>query len=728
MKNDEIDISPVCPSSTNLLCSSPLPVATSKNFAVVGSITDAEKKSQEKVSKKFVHENRSKLIQERMELEKQRLLNEIKMSEEKAEKKRRLLDEERSRRSSALREREQQRIASAAERRRQLEQEKLAAKKIAANDLSTVTGAPPSTARKPSANLMSTSMIVTPFTPRFSAKTSHDQKPGGFAFGSSTPRGLTFLANGQLKSKMSVDNLNVSSTTQTASAAAVVAKVSSPGHRQTKSSRNRDSMVASMYVAPAKNPPSRRSVLTAKESVNNVESASKNSTHKLSRPSTTANTKSMKSPKSSQQLKVDDGSSKVVNSENSTGITEKSTIIDANFSPHTSKVGNLSCEIDINLLDAKVEIGESLQSTETAPDNNEMLQLKSSDSAGKLIENDNGASSKKSAVMTEDEARQALAERRRLAREQAEREKESERQRLEAEKAAEEAEFKRQEEEELRLLREAQQAEVERLREAHEKQKVKMEEEQLEKQRVEMEKIKSIEIDRKNKELAEKQEKEREEKMKQDELDRLERKKKLDEIRRRTRINQTPSYNSLSSSVAPLTNGDEVVVSSHDNVNNNNNNNNNGIENRSNIAVHQSDSIINGEKLNSSTSMNIEADNLALHDDIVNANQSVNIEGFSNAENVIKVTTNRDHVTQKDNCCSPSSTDDEEDILRQKFDNTNLSQNSTTATSETDRKDANLNDIVTGLNNVTLQQRQNDQLKKESYLADDSPNQTLIEF
>lgn len=79
----------------------------------------------------------------------------------------------------------------------------------------------------------------------------------------------------------------------------------------------------------------------------------------------------------------------------------------------------------------------------------------------------------KSKITTEEEAKAALAERRRLAREEAERQAELERQRLEAERLAElkrqeeEAERQRQfEEEAMRMAEEQRRAEEERLRQA----------------------------------------------------------------------------------------------------------------------------------------------------------------------------------------------------------------------------------------------------------------------
>uniref|UniRef100_A0A1B6KAJ6 Ensconsin-like n=1 Tax=Graphocephala atropunctata TaxID=36148 RepID=A0A1B6KAJ6_9HEMI len=159
----------------------------------------------------------------------------------------------------------------------------------------------------------------------------------------------------------------------------------------------------------------------------------------------------------------------------------------------------------------------------------------------------------KTRITTEEEAKAALAERRRLAREQAEREAELERQRLEAERLAEEQrqreeeeEQKRMEEEQLRLLEEARQAEQERLRQAIEEAQKREEEEKLQREEEAKQKIEKEEAERKAREEAEKQRQEMEIRLKKEEEDRLVRRKRVEAIMSRTRgkgstPNSTPS-------------------------------------------------------------------------------------------------------------------------------------------------------------------------------------------
>ncbi|GBP97596.1 Reticulocyte-binding protein 2 homolog a [Eumeta japonica] len=118
----------------------------------------------------------------------------------------------------------------------------------------------------------------------------------------------------------------------------------------------------------------------------------------------------------------------------------------------------------------------------------------------------------KSKITTEEEAKAALAERRRLAREEAERQAEMERQRIEAERLAElkkqeeEAERQRQfEEEAIRLAAEQRKAEEERLRQAIEEATQREEEERRKRKEEEKQRIEREEAERKAKEEAEKQ-------------------------------------------------------------------------------------------------------------------------------------------------------------------------------------------------------------------------------
>lgn len=151
-------------------------------------------------------------------------------------------------------------------------------------------------------------------------------------------------------------------------------------------------------------------------------------------------------------------------------------------------------------------------------------------------------------ITTEEEAKAALAERRRLAREEAERQAELERQRLEAEH---EAELKRQAEEEerqrkleeetLRLVEEQRQAEEQRLQQAIEEAKQRELEEKRRKEEEERQKIEREEQERKARDEAEKQKAEVAERLKKEEKEREERRKRVEAIMSRTRTKGAPS-------------------------------------------------------------------------------------------------------------------------------------------------------------------------------------------
>ncbi|XP_054718489.1 FK506-binding protein 5-like isoform X2 [Uloborus diversus] len=155
-------------------------------------------------------------------------------------------------------------------------------------------------------------------------------------------------------------------------------------------------------------------------------------------------------------------------------------------------------------------------------------------------------------IISEEEAKAALAEKRRLAREQAEREVELERQKqeelrlIEEERLRqEEEEQKRMEEEQLRLLEEHRRQEEEKLKKAIEDQERKEEEEKM--RREEEQRLKA-ELEKKAQEEAEKQRIELEEKLRKEEEERAERKKRLEKIMSRTR--GKPSGTSPSGSVS----------------------------------------------------------------------------------------------------------------------------------------------------------------------------------
>ncbi|XP_054733976.1 mucin-5AC isoform X2 [Anastrepha obliqua] len=148
----------------------------------------------------------------------------------------------------------------------------------------------------------------------------------------------------------------------------------------------------------------------------------------------------------------------------------------------------------------------------------------------------------RSKITTEEEAKAALAERRRLAREEAERQAELERQRLEAERLAElkrqEEEAERQrafEEEANRLAMEQRRAEEERLRQAIEEAKQKEEEDRRKREEEEKQRVQREEAERKAKEEAEKQRFEVAERLKREEKEREERRKRVEAIMSRTR-------------------------------------------------------------------------------------------------------------------------------------------------------------------------------------------------
>lgn len=148
----------------------------------------------------------------------------------------------------------------------------------------------------------------------------------------------------------------------------------------------------------------------------------------------------------------------------------------------------------------------------------------------------------KSKIITEEEAKAALAERRRLAREEAERQAELERQRLESEHLAEirrqEEEVERQrqfEEEAVRLAAEQRKTEEERLRLAIEETQQREKEERLRREEEEKQRIEREEAEKRAREEAEKQRLEVVERLKREEKEREERRKRVEAIMSRTR-------------------------------------------------------------------------------------------------------------------------------------------------------------------------------------------------
>ncbi|XP_052847383.1 ensconsin isoform X14 [Drosophila gunungcola] len=184
-------------------------------------------------------------------------------------------------------------------------------------------------------------------------------------------------------------------------------------------------------------------------------------------------------------------------------------------------------------------------------------------------------------ITTEEEAKAALAERRRLAREEAERQAELERQRLEAERLAEikaqEEEAERQrlfEEESTRLAEEQRRGEEERLRKAIEEAQQREEEEKRKREDEEKQRVEREEAEKKAKEEAEKQRVEVAERLKREEKEREERRKRVEAIMLRTRKGgaaTTPSKDA-NDKAAPAASAPENNSSSNSSVSGSSNN------------------------------------------------------------------------------------------------------------------------------------------------------------
>ncbi|CAG5093855.1 Protein of unknown function [Cotesia congregata] len=180
---------------------------------------------------------------------------------------------------------------------------------------------------------------------------------------------------------------------------------------------------------------------------------------------------------------------------------------------------------------------------EKKKDNHEPADKKSADEGlGEEAVDMSASMIAKIRITTEDEAKAALAERRRLAREQAEREAELERQRLEEEARleeerlrAEEEEQRRLEEEATRLANEARLAEELRLQQAIEDAQRREEEERKRREEEARQKLEKEEADRKAREEAEKQRLEMVERLKKEEEERIARRKRVEAIMKRTR-------------------------------------------------------------------------------------------------------------------------------------------------------------------------------------------------
>lgn len=146
------------------------------------------------------------------------------------------------------------------------------------------------------------------------------------------------------------------------------------------------------------------------------------------------------------------------------------------------------------------------------------------------IDMPSNASNKKE--LSEEDYKKMMAEKRRLAREQAEREAEAERLTIEKQKQEEEERIRREEEEQIKLEEEQirliaiqRQVEEERLQKAMEENRLREEEENKRKAEEQRQRLEREEKERKAKEEAEKQRIELEERLKRDEEERLQRKK-----------------------------------------------------------------------------------------------------------------------------------------------------------------------------------------------------------
>ncbi|CAG0921618.1 unnamed protein product [Notodromas monacha] len=164
------------------------------------------------------------------------------------------------------------------------------------------------------------------------------------------------------------------------------------------------------------------------------------------------------------------------------------------------------------------------------------------DEASKTQKEDGDSLGNKPKITTEEEAKAAIAERRRLAREQAEREAEEQKRKEEEARLAEEERLRREEEEQRRfeaeqerLMEEARKAEEDRLKRAIEEAERQAEEEKKRKEEEARLKAEKEELEKRAREEAERLRQEREEKLRQEMEEREARRKKVEAIMLRTR-------------------------------------------------------------------------------------------------------------------------------------------------------------------------------------------------
>uniref|UniRef100_V5I933 Uncharacterized protein n=1 Tax=Anoplophora glabripennis TaxID=217634 RepID=V5I933_ANOGL len=184
----------------------------------------------------------------------------------------------------------------------------------------------------------------------------------------------------------------------------------------------------------------------------------------------------------------------------------------------------------------KEEKREEIKTEEVKPDPQTVTAEEiTTDNLTNAENNEMTTSITKVRINTEEEAKAALAERRRLIREEAERQAELERLRIEAEAKAE-LERQQREEEQVRQLIELQrQAEQERLKEAIREAQKREEEERLKREEEQRLKLLKEEAEKKAREDAERQKAELQERLKNEEKEREARRKRVEAIMLRTR-------------------------------------------------------------------------------------------------------------------------------------------------------------------------------------------------
>ncbi|GJQ66824.1 hypothetical protein Trydic_g18589 [Trypoxylus dichotomus] len=138
-------------------------------------------------------------------------------------------------------------------------------------------------------------------------------------------------------------------------------------------------------------------------------------------------------------------------------------------------------------------------------------------------------------INTEEEAKAALAERRRLAREEAERQAEMERRRIEEEQRIEFERQQREEEQQRILIEKLRAEEQQRLEEAIKEAQKREEEQRLRKEEENRMRLLKEEAERRQREEAERQKAELQERLKNEEKEREERRKRVEAIMKRTR-------------------------------------------------------------------------------------------------------------------------------------------------------------------------------------------------